>query len=293
MSTLKGAGACGSILRSLEMLPSSDDFHNLSDLGFFPIPSQTSRNDRLLLLGLMRLGRSKGTYKYLEIGSFRGGSLAPFLMDAACTMILSIDDRGRVQSDERGISFDYTSITTKSMLDNLHSCGIRTDKLQTFDGSIHELAEKLTSDNKYTSSFDLAFIDGEHTDEACFRDFLWTLPLMKENSIIMFHDSTIIYKSLKLIMLYLDKMRHGYTFFKSSDSDVSALLFGDFQKISRNQYLGPEENQSIFFARAEAIRIMQQFQNRRRVRLVLNKIFKLRIPFVFDIQESKKRVIIK
>jgi Methyltransferase domain len=270
------------------MLASFDTLHTMSDLGvFFPIPSQTSSSDKLLLLGLMRLGQSKGSYKYLEIGSFRGGSLAPFLMDPGCELILSIDDRGRVQPDERGISFDYTAITTQSMLDNLHSCGISTDKLRTFDGSIHTL------DDDFTSSFDLAFIDGEHTDEACFRDFLWTLPLMKSNSVIMFHDSTIIYKSLKLIMLYLDKVKHGYTFFKGTDADVSALLFGDFQKIDRFQYLGAEENQSIFFARAEAIRIMQQFQNRRRIRFVPSKILKLQIPLAFDIQPSKKRVIIR
>jgi hypothetical protein len=276
------------------MFAGFDTLHTLSDLGvFFPIPSQTSSIDKLLLLGLMRLGQSKGSYKYLEIGSYRGGSLAPFLMDPACKMILSIDDRGRVQPDERGISFDYTAITTQSMMDNLHSCGISTDKLRTFDGSIHTLGDNFTSDNKCTSNFDLAFIDGEHTDEACFRDFLWTLPLMKPNSVIVFHDSTIIYKSLKLIMLYLDKVKHGYTFFKSTDADVSALLFGDFQKIDRFQFLGAEENQSIFFARAEAIRIMQQFQNRRRIRFVPSKILKLQIPLAFDIQPSKKRVIIK
>jgi hypothetical protein len=268
--------------------------HALSDLGaFFPIQSQTSSSDKLLLLGLMRLGQSKSSYKYLEVGSFRGGSLAPFLMDPACKLVLSIDDRGRVQPDERAISFDYTAITTQSMLDDLHSCGISTGKLRTFDGSIHRLTDNFTSDDKYSSSFDLAFIDGEHTDEACFRDFLWTLPLMKPNSIIMFHDSTIIYKSLKLIMLYLDKMKHGYIFFKSTYADVSALLFGDFQNIDRFQYLGAEEDQSIFFARAEGIRIMQQFKNRRRIRFVPSKIFKLRIPLAFDIQESTKRVIIK
>jgi hypothetical protein len=252
---------------------------------FFPIPSQTSSIDKLLLLGLMRLAQAKGSYNYLEIGSFRGGSLTPFLMDPACKMILSIDDRGRVQSDERGIRFDYTAITTQSMLDDLHRCGISTDKLRTFDGSIHTL------DDNYTSSFDLAFIDGEHTDEACFRDFLWTLPIMKPNSIIVFHDSTLIYKSLKLIMLYLDKVKHGYIFFKSTDADMSALLFGDYRNIDRIQYLGTEENQSVFFARAEASRIKQQFQNRRRIRFVPGKMLKLQIPLAVDIQGPKTRVI--
>src|SRR5262249_34491453 len=230
------------------MPASFDTPHTLSDLAvFFPIASQTSSIDKLFLLGTMRLFRNKGSYCYLEIGSFRGGSLAPFLLDQACKAILSIDDRGRVQPDERGTSYDYTRITTQSMLDDLHHCGISTDKLRTFDGSIHTLDDK-----GITASFDLAFIDGEHTDEACFRDFIWTLPLMKPNSIIIFHDSTLVYKSLRLIMLYLDKAKISYTFFKRSDSEMSALLFGDYRNGDHIQCLGTEEVQSIFFTKAEA-----------------------------------------
>jgi predicted O-methyltransferase YrrM len=153
--------------------------HALSDLAnLFPISSQTSANDKLFLLGSMRLAHKTGSYAYLEIGSFLGGSLTPFLMDPACKMVLSIDERGRVQPDERGISFDYSEITTQSMLDELNRRRIGTEKLRTFDGSINALTDN------YTAAFDVAFIDGEHTDEACFRDFLWTLPLMKSDAII-------------------------------------------------------------------------------------------------------------
>jgi len=178
--------------------------HALSDLAnLFPVPSQTSVDDKLFLLGSMRLARKKGSYAYLEIGSFLGGSLTPFLMDTACKMVLSIDERGQVLPDERGIKYDYSEFTTQSMLDELNRHSIGTEKLRTFDGSIHSLTDN------YTASFDLAFIDGEHTDEACFRDFLWTLPLMKSDAFIMFHDSSLIYKSLKLIMVYLDKAKRG------------------------------------------------------------------------------------
>jgi hypothetical protein len=114
-----------------------------------------------------------------------------------------------MQPDERGVSFDYTEITSQSMLDELRRNNMTTDKLRTFDGSVNEL------DDTNADSFDFAFIDGEHTDEACFRDFLWTFPLMKSNSIISLHDSSLIYKALKIIMLYLDKVNVGYTFFKT------------------------------------------------------------------------------
>ena len=69
--------------------------------------------------------RKRGNYKYLEIGSYLGGSLTPFLMDPACQLVLSIDDRGRVLPDERAINYDYTAVTTQSMLDNLHRSGLK------------------------------------------------------------------------------------------------------------------------------------------------------------------------
>ena len=177
-----------------------------ADLGhFFPVSSQTSQTDKLVLLRMRDLIRKRGNYKYLEIGSYLGGSLTPFLMDPACQLVLSIDDRGRVLPDERASITTTRPVTTQSMLDNLlDRSGLKTDKLKTFDGSVNRL------DGNYDSSFDLAFIDGEHTDEACFREFLlWTMPLMKSNAVIAFHDSSLIYKALKLIQLFLDKTKSG------------------------------------------------------------------------------------
>ena len=127
------------------MLNRFDTAHGLSDLAyFFPIPSQTSSIEKLFLLGSMRLARRMRSYTYVEIGSFRGGSLTPFLMDPACKMVLSIDERGRVQPDERGIRYDYSGFTTKSMLDELIRRRIGTEKLTTFDGSIDALTDDHT-----------------------------------------------------------------------------------------------------------------------------------------------------
>jgi len=254
----------------------------LSDLAnLFPISSQTLPNDKLFLLGSMRLARKTGSYAYLEIGSFQGGSLTPFLMDPACKVVLSIDERGRVQPDERGISYDYSRITTETMLDELNRCCVGTEKLRTFDGSIHALTDN------YIASFDVAFIDGEHTDEACFRDFLWTLPLMKPDAIIMFHDSRLIYKSLKLIMVYLDKTKIAYTFFKRANSEMSALFFGNYCNMDHVQYFGTKENPSVFFSCAETDRIKSQFRNRARFRFALTKLLKLQIPISVDIDRPK------
>jgi hypothetical protein len=253
-----------------------------SDLAhFFPIGSQTSPNDKLCLLGALRLIRQRGSYGYVEIGSFRGGSLTPFLMDPVCERILSVDDRGRIQPDERGVSYDYTAITTQTMLDELHRAGLPTDKLMTFDGSIHEL------ENREGASFDLAFIDGEHTDEACFRDFIWTLPLMKADSIIMFHDSSLVYKSLKLIMLYLDKAGVEHAFFKRAESEMSLLMLGSRGTVELAEYLGPKQEASTFFAQSEAIRIKSQFRNRARFRFAPRKLLKLQVPLAVEIERPR------
>jgi predicted O-methyltransferase YrrM len=267
------------------VLPDSPTAAEMGTL--FPIHSQTPTNDMLCLLGAMRLARRSGSYSYLEIGSFLGGSLTPFLMDPTCTSVVSIDDRGRIQPDERGISFDYSNITTQNMLDELHRRNLNTNKLRTFDGSIHRLRDI------DSSSFDLAFIDGEHTDEACFRDFLWTLPLVKENSIVLFHDSALVYKALRLMMFYLDKEGRRYTFYKRLDSEMSAVLLGDFCRADHARDLGPQEEQSQFFTRAEALRIKTQFKNRARIRFAPNRLLTLRVPISLDIEPTESVAIIR
>jgi hypothetical protein len=241
-----------------------------------------SANDKLFLLGSMRLVRKKGSYAYIEIGSFLGGSLTPFLMDPACRMVLSIDERGRIQPDERGMSYDYSAFTTHSMISELMQHGMPTEKLKTFDGSIHALTDFPPT------SFDIAFIDGEHTDEACFRDFLWTFPLMKPDSIVIFHDSTLVYKALKLIMVYLDKSKRPYVLFKKAGLKCRRyLLFGDYVDVEHVEYVGSKEDLRIFLSNAEVSRIENQFRNRVRLRFSPGKLLKLQLPIHIVVDPPK------
>jgi Methyltransferase domain len=244
----------------------------------FPIPSQTIVSDKLFLLGAARLMREHaGEYRYIEIGSYLGGSLTPFLLDAACKAVLSVDERGRVQPDERGISYDYTAITEQTMLDNLAAHQIPTQKLKTFDGAISALTEH------HGEPFDLAFIDGEHTDEATFRDFLWTLPLMRSDAVIMCHDSALIFKALRLTQIYLRSQKIGYEFFKGADSEMSAFVLGRYRELNLAAYFGTSVNPVDFFRLAEAERIKAQFRNRMRVRFAPQKLMKLKIPVMIEI----------
>ena len=43
-----------------------------------------------------------------------------------------------------------------------------------------------------TRAIDLALIDGEHTNIACFSDFISVLPLMAEDAVIAYHDANLI-----------------------------------------------------------------------------------------------------
>jgi hypothetical protein len=88
-------------------------------------------------------------------------------------------------------------------------------------------------------------------------------------------------------MLYLDKAKVGYTFFKGANTAMSAIIFGKYGSGDHIEYLGMKEDQSAFFARSEAFRIQQQFKNRARVRFAPTKILKLQIPPALDIKTAK------
>lgn len=222
----------------------------------FPIESQTSDSDKAFLLDAQRLIRDVApSYDYLEIGSFLGGSLAPFLSDPACRSILSIDERGMTLPDERGALFDYAGVTTQSMLDRLSLAGLTTGKLATHDGPIETLPAP-------EALFDLAFIDGEHTDQACFRDFLWTLPLMKPNAAIMFHDSSLIYKAIRLIALYLRKDGRPFALLKKKQSEMSAVFLGELSRCDLGLYFEAGEDCADFYAASEISVLESNIRNR-------------------------------
>ncbi len=225
----------------------------------FPIESQTSPRDKVFLLAAQRLIRDAApAYDYLEIGSFLGGSLAPFLADPACRSILSIDERGRTLADERGALFDYAGVSTQSMLDRLHGVGLATAKLATHDGPIDTLPPP-------GRLFDLAFIDGEHTDQACFRDFLWALPLMKENSAILFHDSSLIYKAVGLIALLLRKEDRPFALLKNRNSEMSAIFLGNLSRCDLGRYFEAGEDCADFYAASEISVLEHNIRNRVRI----------------------------
>ena len=248
---------------------------------FFPIHSQTSREDKVFLINTIRLLNSNlVSYNYLEIGSYLGGSLTPFIIDKKCKKILSIDKRNLKLSDERGENFDYKNIPEKKMFLNIKKYGLSTKKIKTFNGKIKDL-------KKVNDKYDLVFIDGEHTDHNCYEDFLYSLNFIKKNSIIMFHDSPVIYKAISLIFIYLDKEKIPYSFIKKSGSLMSAIFFGKYIKKKFNKIYGKIESTKKYFNSAKDFILLSQANNKLKVKFRWSKFLKRKYPYKYVITETK------
>ena len=191
-----------------------------NDLAYlFPIRSQTSANDRHCLVQLIEhvRGRSR-EYRYLEVGSFIGGTLTPALLDELCVEVLSIDLRPQLQPDSRNADFDYSQFCTATMLNELRAHGLADlAKLTTFDGCADECDFR-------GRKYELAFIDAEHTDWAVFRDFLAVYDHLEKNAVCAFHDTDLIATGLENILAFLRYQRRKFWFGMFRDSAVSAIF---------------------------------------------------------------------
>ena len=145
---------------------------------FYKIDSQSTENDKQSFLAIQLAVRNlKPGYKYLEIGSYLGGSIQPHLLDDRCSKIYSIDKRPEKQPDARGFDYTYLNNSTERMLEQLRGVAPdKMDKVTTIDGDSRSLDAKVISEK-----IDLCFIYGEHTDEAVLADFKFCLTALKEN----------------------------------------------------------------------------------------------------------------
>jgi hypothetical protein len=196
-----------------------------ADLRLFEkITSQTSDSDKTTLLAAQRATRNMfPSYTYLEIGSYLGGSLQPFVLDENCRQIYSIDKRPGRQPDERGVDYIYKNNSTERMLENLKRVSPRLDKIVCLDGDAGEIDK-----SKIAHQPDLCFIDGEHTDEACQRDFHFCFEVMnKQRGAILFHDAAIVYNALHHIVEFLQKQKCEFNAYALPDV-MFAIEIGDF-----------------------------------------------------------------
>ncbi len=201
----------------------------------FKLKGQVGRQGIATLIRLQELSSKEGPYSYLEIGSYLGKSLQPHIQDDDCVHALSIDLRPDLTPDERGALSTYEDIRTEDMLEGLrqHASPTQMEKLQTVDDTSDYL-------NNYRGEirFDLALIDGEHTIEAAFRDFTNAMTVMKENCIIAFDDTHIIYPAIKNACSYLESHKIPYEVCFGRGF-ITALFIGD-KMAKRAQYFSEQ-----------------------------------------------------
>lgn len=177
----------------------------------FVIKGQLGPRALRVLIRVQELVSARGAYSYVEIGSYLGRSLQSHLQDEDCARALSIDLRPDVTPDERGALGMYSGITADDMIEGLRRiCS---------EGDLTKLeAATATSDilRGRDERFDLALIDGEHTNTAAFRDFLNVLGVMEPEGVICFDDTTLVYAGISNALAVLEErgIQHAYAFCK-------------------------------------------------------------------------------
>jgi len=138
------------------------------------------------LLAIHAAIAARGTFRYLEIGSYLGSSLQTFIADPRCTAIVSIDRRDAFSPDSRPGGAVYPDNSTERMCELLAEVpGAELAKLTALDTS----TELLDPDH---FAADLCLIDGEHTNEAALRDARFCRRATRGRGVIMFHDRLLV-----------------------------------------------------------------------------------------------------
>ena len=119
-------------------------------------------------------------------------------------------------------------------------------KLRTFDSDMSELSLDDIKDKVR-----IAFIDGEHTNRACFRDFLSVLPVMQDDAAILFHDANLIFDALCNIEEYLKRLGRPFCSMYLPDA-VFAVGLGEMAaRVEEKRLSAFEHEEYINHARAE------------------------------------------
>ena len=181
---------------------------------FSHVLSQSTDEDKKSLLALQAVIRQQlKQFVYLEIGSYKGGSLQPYVVDPQCSTILSIDPRPYTLPDSRGAE-KYPENSTEGMLRLLGQIpGANTKKIQTFDAGTDTLSAAAIQVQP-----DFCFVDGEHTDSAALRDAQFCLQVVKPDGLIAFHDANLIYGALDSFVKELQRTGRSFRAYILPDS---------------------------------------------------------------------------
>jgi hypothetical protein len=161
------------------------------------IEAQTSNSDRRALLALhSAVGAKLGSFEYLEIGSYLGGSLQVLIRDPRCKGVVSIDSRPLRPPDKRIGDWSYDENSTDRMRSLLAAVpAADMSKLTSFDCGTEALTPR-----DLPGRPDLCFIDGEHTDRAVLRDARFCAGALSETGVIAFHDHVLVRPGIRAFL---------------------------------------------------------------------------------------------
>ena len=177
--------------------------------------------DRRSFLALHSAVAAKfGSFTYLEVGSYLGGSLQALAADPRCEQIVSIDPRPPITPDKRGGSYTYVDNTVTAMLANLS----RVPKADTAKILSLDCGTETLSPDDVSGRPAFCFVDGEHTDTAALRDARFCHDLMAGEGVVAFHDQTLVAPAIRAFLRTLwPSVSHAVSF----PGEVFAIEFGD------------------------------------------------------------------
>ena len=132
----------------------------------------------------------KPNSKYLEIGSWMGLSsimVAFGLLSNSnfFSKIYCVDPWDVMPEQENFSALLHTTDLYQTFLANITKTKV-SKFIKPLRGKSIEIEKTLDPSEK----FDIIFIDGEHTFEACYEDIISWLPRLKENGLMIGHDAT-------------------------------------------------------------------------------------------------------
>jgi len=215
------------------------------DLSLFGyVENQTTEEDKRTLLALQTAIRRRiPGYVYLEIGSYKGGSIQQHVVDPKCGGIISIDPRPGSLPDRRG-TYNYFAATAAGMLESLRQIpGAHVAKIKTFECTVSDLDPRTAG-----LRADLCFVDGEHTDKAALEDARFCLGVLAENGAIAFHDANMVYGGLRAFLAELAARKCVFRAYMLPDS-IFLIEFGEIDDCETEPLRGRvRENYKAYLA---------------------------------------------
>ena len=116
---------------------------------------------------------------------------------------------------------------------------------------------------------------------------------LKKDCIILFHDSSVIFKSINIIKILLNKKKFKFKLVKFKNSEITGLFFGKFFSFNLKKYNLKTESFDKFCEIAAERLLLEQVNNRVKINFKVSKFLKNKYPYKISLKKKeKKRVIV-